>query len=95
MKTININLYSLNELSEKAKEKAIEDHRIFELDIMSPNDFITGDPKYDTPEELQKTYEVEWKYYSENDEPIIEAIEANEYLFLANGEIFNARKFGV
>lgn len=84
---ITIKLFPFSELSEKAKQKAIEAHREFELSIMQPNDFISGEPEYDTPEELQKTYETEYNYYLENDEPIIENIEANEYLFFKNGEL--------
>ena len=83
---ITIKLFSLSELSEKAREKAIEDQRNFEFSIMSPDDFISGLPEYDTPEQLQKTYEAEYDYYAENDDPIIESIEANDYLFFANGE---------
>ena len=84
---ITIKLYSFSELSEKAKRKAIEDHREFELSIMRPEDFITGIAEYDTSEELQKTYEAEYDYYLMNDEPIIEIIEANDYLFFENGEL--------
>jgi len=89
MKTVNvkINLYSFNELSEEAKQKAIEEHRNFELSSMQPNDFISGDPEYDTEEEIQKTFDAEYKYYEMNDEPIIENIEANDYLFFENGEL--------
>ena len=84
---ITIKLYSFSELSEKAKRKAIEAHREFMLSLMSPDDFITGIAEYDTPEELQKTYEAQYDYYAMNDEPIIENIEANDYLFFANGEL--------
>lgn len=84
---ISIKLYSFSELSEKAKEKAIADHREFELSVMQPDDFISGEAEYDTPAELQKTYEAEYDYYLMNDEPIIENIETNEYLFFENGEL--------
>jgi mRNA-degrading endonuclease HigB of HigAB toxin-antitoxin module len=84
---ITIKLYSFSELSEKAKRKAVEAHREFELSLMAPNDFITGIAEYDTPEELQKTYEAQYDYYLMNDEPIIENIEANDYLFFANGKL--------
>ena len=90
---ITIKLYSFNELSDNAKIKAIEEHRKFYLDIMQLTDFISGDPKYDTPEELQKAYDAEWSYYNENDEPIVENIEANDYLFFANGELANTVKY--
>ena len=84
---ITIKLYSFSELSEKAKRKAIEDHREFELSMMKPEDFVTGIPEYDTPEELQKAYEAQYDYCLMNDDPIIENIEANDYLFFANGEL--------
>ena len=84
---ITIKLYSFSELNKKAKRKAIEAHREFELSIMQPDDFISGVAEYDTPEELQKTYEAQYDYYFMNDEPIIENIEANDYLFFENGEL--------
>jgi mRNA-degrading endonuclease HigB of HigAB toxin-antitoxin module len=83
---IELNLYTINELDEKAKARAIEDHRQFELSIMQPEDFISGEAEYDTPEELQKTYEAQYDYYLNNDEPVVEDIEANGYLFFMNGE---------
>ncbi len=84
---ITIKLYSFSELSEKAKRKAIEAHREFELSIMGRDDFISGVAEYDTLEELQKTYEAQYNYYLMNDEPIIENIEANDYLFFENGKL--------
>lgn len=78
---IMIKLYTLDELSEQARKKAIEEHRQFELSIMTPEDFISGVPEYDTEEELQKAYDAEYDYYLMNDEPIIENIEANNYYF--------------
>lgn len=82
-----IGVYKFNELSVDARNKAIDDHRCFLLSIMRPDDFISGDPEYDTPEELQKTYEAEYAYYETNDDPIIECIEANDYDYYENGEI--------
>jgi len=90
---ITIKLYSFSELDEKAKRKAIEAHREFELSIMQPEDFITGIAEYDTPEKLQKTYKAQYYYYLMNDEPIIEAIEANEYLFFENGELAHTVRY--
>lgn len=89
MKTISINIYSLDELNEKARNRAIEEHRAFLLSIMCPEDFISGCPEYDTPEELKKAYNSEYEYYLMNDEPIIESIEINEYMFFSNGEIYH------
>ena len=90
---ITIKLYSFSELSEKAKRKAIEDHREFELSIMYPDDFKTGIAEHDTPEELQKAYEAQYDYYLMNDEPIIEIIEANDYLFFENGELAHTVRY--
>ncbi len=90
---ITIKLYPFSELSEKAKRKAIEDYREFELSIMRPENFITGIAEYDTPEELQKVYEAQYDYYAMNDEPIIEIIEANDYLFFENGELAHTIRY--
>ena len=89
MKKINVEiaLYKLNELSEAAKTRAIEEHRSFLLEIMCPDDFISGDEKYDTEEQLQETYEREYEYVSLNDDPVIESIEVNDYYFFSNGEL--------
>ena len=83
---LEINLYKFEELTDRAKERAIMDHRIFILNDMQPTDFISGDPEYDTPEELEKAYREQFDYLNENDEPIIESIEINDYLFYYNGE---------
>lgn len=85
--TITINLYSFDELSETAKQYAINEHRDFLLSTMSKDDFISGDEEYDTPEKLQEQYDSEYEYYSNNDEPIIESIEINEYLFHKDGQL--------
>lgn len=89
MKSVNykINLYSFSELEEGAARKAIEEHRNFLLSVMSPSDFISGDTDYDTKEELEKSYNAEYEYCLYNDDPIIESIEANEYLFFPDGEM--------
>ena len=89
MKKINveISLYKLNELSEAAKSRAIEEHRSFLLEIMRPDDFISGEEEYDTKEQLQETYDREYDYILMNDGPVIESIEANDYYFFSNGEL--------
>lgn len=87
MKKVTINLYSFDELNEDAKQKAIDDHRNFELSIMDENDFISGDPEFDTPEKLSEAYNAEYSYLEENDEPIIESIKANDYLFFSDGSL--------
>ena len=89
MNTFTVTLYSFDELTDKAKSRAIYEHRTFLLDIMQPSDFISGCAEYDTPEELQKAYDSEYDYYLMNDEPIIESITINEYLFFADGTLAN------
>lgn len=87
---VTVNLYTFEELSDTAKEYAISDHRAFLLSEMSPNDFISGDPEYDTPEKLQEQYESEYEYIENNDEGVVESICINDYLFYKSGEIANA-----
>lgn len=87
MLNVTINLYAFSELSERAQQKAISDHRVFLINTMEENDFIFGDPVYDTPEKLKEAYEAEFDYYLMHDEPIIESIEINEYLFYSDGSI--------
>lgn len=89
MKNVTINLYEFAELSYAAQQRAIEEHRHFMLDTMCVDDFISGDPEYDTPEKLEEAYNSEWDYIDRNDEPVIESIEINEYLFYADGRMAN------
>ena len=60
---------------------------------MCKDDFVSGDIQYDTDENLQKAYETEYAYYEGNDEPIIESIEINDYLFFYNGSIANCTTY--
>lgn len=89
MKNFTITLYNFNELETDARRRAIEEHRDFMLYTLAPSDFISGDPEHDTPEELNAVYNSEYEYILNNDEPITESIEANEYLFYCNGELAN------
>ena len=83
--TETIHLYTLDELNEEARDSAIEEHRHFLLETMTPDDFISGVPEYDTPDQLQEAYNSEYDYYLTEDEPIIESIECNEYMFFEDG----------
>src|SRR3972149_5406197 len=80
MKTVDIRvrLYSFSELVEHAKERAINEHRNFLLSVESVDNF-----------EYPEDYEMTMRYYEDNDEPIIENIEANEYLYFDSGELAN------
>lgn len=84
---IPINLYEFSELNTTAKTRAIEDHRQFLLSIMTKDDFISGDSEHDTPEKLQEVFESEYDFTLYNDEPVIESIEINEYLFYSDGDL--------
>ena len=86
---IPVTLYTLNELSENARNHAIEEHRRFMLEILDPTDFISGEPEYDTPGKLNAAYESEYDYILMNDEPVTESIEINEYLYFPSGELAN------
>lgn len=90
---IKIGLYSLNELSENARNRAIEEHRQFLLDMMIPEDFISGDPDYDTQEQLSAAYDAEYLYILENDEYVIESIDINDYMFFSSGELANVTHY--
>lgn len=85
MLDLNIRLYSFQELKPAAQEKAIFEHRQFLVDTLRP-DFIDGVTDWNNPEKMEM-YHAEYEYLEENAAPIIENIEANEYLFFANGEM--------
>ena len=74
--TVEIELFYFHELNKEAQIKAIEDHRQFLLDTIDSND-------YETEEDLDMQY----AYYTNEDEPIIESIVLNEYLFYESGEL--------
>lgn len=94
MKKINlcIDLYTIDELKGKSRNKAIEEHRQFLLSIMQPTDFISGIKGYDTTESLNAQYQSEYEYCSFNDEPVIESIYCNDYLFFNDGTLANVRQ---
>ena len=72
MKTVKINLYSFDELNEKAKEKAITEAIMF-LDS--------------EPEEFENEEgEMEEQYIEHTEEDAKEFIFANDYFFFSNGE---------
>ena len=85
MISLCINLYSFHELKEIAKEKAIREHRQFMLNTLQP-DYIDGVVDWHNPEKM-RMYEDEYQYIEENNEPVIESIEVNEYTFYFDGEI--------
>ena len=87
MLNVNIRLYTFQELNEKAKRKAIEEHRPFLLDVLVP-DYIDGVIDWNDPEKMGM-YDDEYNYILENDDPVIESIDINEYYFYFDGTMCN------
>ena len=85
MINVNIKLYTIHELNEKAKTKAIEDHRYFLLDMLVP-DYIDGIIDWNDPEKMEMYHE-EYNYILNNDDYVIENIEINDYYYYFNGEM--------
>ena len=74
MKQVTINLYSFNELSEQAKQKAINEHMDFLLNEGEMQENEAG--------------VLETVYYDEIPEnEVIESIEANDYVFFQDGSL--------
>ena len=71
--SVTINLYTIYELSENAKEKAINEHGDFLQSIGSEYEAENGDmvTDYSRPTEAE----------------ILDSIEANEYLYFEDGEM--------
>lgn len=85
---ITIHVYTFAELDEKAKRNAIEEHRSFLLDVLIP-DYIDGVTDWNDPEKMD-IYNQEYEHIQDHDDPVIESIESNEYLFYRNGDFCNA-----
>jgi hypothetical protein len=85
MLNIEIKLYEFNELNELSQNKAINTHREFLLSVLQP-DYIDGICDWDDVEKMTMYHE-EYGYLEEHDEPIIENIEINEYLYFYDGTL--------
>lgn len=85
---LKIKLYTLAELEPPAREKAIKEHRAFLLDTLRP-DYIDGVTDWNDPEKMAM-YREEYAYIEDNDDPVVESIEINDYLYFHNGTIVNA-----
>lgn len=79
MKKVTINLYQFDELFEGAQGLVIERHREFMLRTTFPSDFEYEGDFTATIEDLEN-----------NDEPIIENIRINDYLFYQTGVLANS-----
>ena len=74
MKTVSINLYSFNELSNEAKEKAIFEHADFLQSIGQEVENEAGELVTEYADEIDRA-------------EVIDSIECNEYLFFADGDM--------
>ena len=73
MKTVSINLYSFSELNDHAKNRAIDEHR----------DFMQS-----FPDQCENEFgELVFEYADYTMAEVIQNIEANEYLFFADGTL--------
>ena len=83
MKTIKINLYEFNELSQEAKDVAIWEHINFEIHVMDEDS-----PYYDLAIEMEKM-QTPWflgeVIYEKEKDSIIDTILINEYYFYQDG----------
>jgi hypothetical protein len=91
MQTKVVNLYSFDELSEKAKEKAICDHIEFEIyEIGMREDDEEMNPYWEYAQQMERM-QTPWflgqLIYEKAKDMIIDTIKANEYLFFENGEL--------
>jgi hypothetical protein len=91
MKTKTINLYSFDELSDKAKEKAICDHIEFEIsEIGARKDDEECNPYWQYAKEMERM-QTPWflgqVIYQKAKDQIIETIKANGYLFFEDGKL--------
>ena len=79
MRKVEISLYSFDELNGQAKDRAIADHIGF-LDSL--------------PEEFEDADGIMCSEYIEHtEEQAIESIQANEYLFFADGTLANVTQY--
>ncbi len=90
MKTISINLYSFDELSEKAQFKAICEQIAFEITMIEDEHNAFWDAAQEM-ERMQTPWFLPERIYHDKQlrQIIIESIKANEYTFEADGTLNN------
>lgn len=74
MKQVTINLYQFSELNKDAQQKAINEHKIFLLQLGEESENEDGEMITEYPEDYEDDY-------------VIENIEANDYIFFEDGEL--------
>lgn len=90
MKTVQINLYSFNELSEKAKQKAILDAIEFEIEFVADENSRFKEV-FEEMERMQTPwFAAETIYHTPKyKQMIIDNLLANDYTFEADGTMNN------
>ena len=86
-------VYTFDELSEEAKDKAISDHIDFWMEIFCNDENAPESYKQavETCERLQTPWFLGQVVYENAKNEIVEEIKINEYQFLKSGEIFPAQ----
>lgn len=91
MKYFKIALYTINELTPEARQRAISEHRDFLISMERP-DYIDGIEDWNNPEKMEM-YEEQIYYLENEDEPILESMEINDYLFFYDGQLANTTTY--
>lgn len=92
-----IKLYSFDELNDKAKERAINDHIQFEISEIG----LRADDEQHNPywqyamemERMQTPWFLPELIYQKEKQGIIDTIKANEYLFYSDGELIEREMY--
>ena len=82
--TKTFRLYEFSELNEEAREKAIADHIMFEIEVADEDSYIWD--SIEKADKLQTPWFASEIIYEDHKDDIIETIEINEYLFFKNGK---------
>ena len=85
MRTISTTVYTFDELSEEAQQKAISDHINFEIEVMDENS-----PYYELAlkmEKMQTPWFLPEYIYEKAKDVIIETIRINNYEFTSEGKL--------
>ena len=93
MRNITIQLFRFSELSEEAQKKAIKEHIAFEIAII--DEYSIYWETYQKVKEHKNIGLLADDIYRNHRESIIATIEANEYEFLADGNLPGIRKFEI
>lgn len=86
MRQETINIYTFDELSNEAKERAISDHINFEIEVAGKDSYIY--PAIEEADRLQTPWFTASIVYEMFKDSIIDTIKINRYEFTADGKIY-------